>query len=81
MTDTNILPRLAEVCRDVFENDGLEIARDMSAEDVEEWDSVQHIRLILAVEEVFDIRFTTSEVVDLQVVGDLVDSISRKLKG
>ena len=66
---------------EVFENDSLVISRETSAEEVEEWDSMQHIRLILTVEELFEIRFSTSEVVNLQVVGDLVEQIATKLKG
>ncbi len=81
MSDIEIMQRLVAVIRDVFENDDLTISRDTSAEDVEEWDSVQHIRLILAVEEVFGVQFSTAEVVDMLVVGDLADCIESKLKG
>jgi len=81
MTDAEIMPRLVEVVRAVFDNESLAISPDTSAEDVEEWDSVQHIRLILAVEDAFGIRFSTSEVMDLQVVGDLINRIASKMKG
>ena len=66
---------------DVFDDDSIKIFNGMTAEDVEEWDSVQHIRLVLAIEEVFSIQFSTTEVVDMLVVGDLADCIESKLKG
>ncbi len=81
MQDEQIFQKIVAVIHEVFENDSLVISRETSAEEVEEWDSMQHIRLILTVEELFEIRFSTSEVVNLQVVGDLVEQIATKLKG
>ena len=81
MQDEQIFQKIVAVIHEVFENDSLVISRETSAEEVEEWDSMQHIRLILTVEELFEIRFSTSEVVNLQVVGDFVEKIATKLKG
>ena len=81
MQDEQIFQKIVVVIHEVFENDSLVISRETSAEEVEEWDSMQHIGLILTVEELFEIRFSTSEVVNLQVVGDLVEQIATKLKG
>ena len=73
--------RLANVFRDVFDNDGLQIRREMTAADVEEWDSLTHIDLIVATEREFKIRFTTAEVASLGTVGDLEDLVNRKSIG
>lgn len=70
---------LQNVFRDQFEDETIEISRETTAADIEEWDSVLHIRLILAIEEAFGIRFSTTEVGDLTSVGDLVDRIEAHL--
>ncbi|MEE9139715.1 MAG: acyl carrier protein [Alphaproteobacteria bacterium] len=67
--------------RETFENDVLEVRADMTAEDIEGWDSLSHIRLIVALEREFGIRFTAAEVSGLANVGDLIACISRKLSG
>ncbi|MEQ8664162.1 MAG: acyl carrier protein [Rhodospirillales bacterium] len=76
---TSTIERLQHVFRDQFEDDAISITRDTTAADIEEWDSVLHIRLILAIEEAFGIRFSTTEVGDLTSVGDLVDRIDAHL--
>jgi acyl carrier protein len=66
------LERLTEVFRDVFEDDDLEVARETTAYDVEEWDSLMHVSLVVAVEREFNLRFKSSQVDSLQCVGDLI---------
>lgn len=65
--------------RDVFDLDDLVITPDTSAEDVEEWDSLSHVRLIVAIERKFKFKFTNSEIDSLKNVGDLVKVIQSKL--
>jgi len=66
------LDRLTEVFRDVFEDDELEITRETTAADVEDWDSLMHVTLIVNVERVFDLRFKSADVSSLECVGDLM---------
>jgi acyl carrier protein len=71
--------RLTEIFRSVFDEPALEIYDEMTARDVEEWDSLTHINLIVAVEKAFSIRFTTAEVTGLANVGEFMALIRRKL--
>ncbi|MAI19612.1 MAG: acyl carrier protein [Rhodospirillaceae bacterium] len=75
MTDSEIFSRLTDIFHDVFDNDDIELTPDMTAEDVEEWDSLSHIRLIVAAEREFGVSFSSSEVANLENVGQFVDLI------
>lgn len=77
MTDA-IREKLTDVFRDVFDDDALEVHSAMTAEDVDGWDSLAHVRLMLSVERAFAIRFTASEIGKLKSVGDLIELIARK---
>jgi acyl carrier protein len=72
------LTQLQEVFRRIFEDDALTISRATTAQDVEAWDSVQNVTLMLEVETEFKVRFSTSEMAYLKNVGDLVDLIEKK---
>lgn len=78
MSETEIYEKLTPVFRDVFDDEDLTPTAEMSADDVEEWDSLSHIRLILSVEKAFGIRLSTVEVGGLKQVGDLVRVIASK---
>lgn len=74
MNDRNILTaRLAEVFHDIFDDDSIELRDDMTAKDVEEWDSLNHITLVLAVEKEFGVRLNAAEVGSLANVGAMID--------
>lgn len=79
MIETEIYEKLTPVFRDVFDDDDLTPTAEMTADDVEEWDSLSHIRLILSIEKVFGIRLSTIEVGGLKQVGDLVRVIQAKV--
>ena len=70
--------RLTSIFQDVFDDDSLQIRPEMTADDVEDWDSLTHINLITAVEREFKVKFTTSEVTGLKNVGDLIALIDKK---
>jgi acyl carrier protein len=72
MDEAQIYSRLAEIFEDVFDEDNIEITPELSAKDVDGWDSLTHIRLILTIEKAFKIKFSTSEIGRLENVGDLV---------
>jgi len=69
---------LTEVFRSVFEDDSIVLKPEMTANDVEGWDSLSHVVLILAIENHFKIKFNTKELLTLKNVGDLLNSIESK---
>jgi acyl carrier protein len=79
MEDTHLRSRLTGIFQDLFGDPALEISDTMTANDVEAWDSLTHINLIVALEKEFKIKFTTGEVNQLRNVGDLVTLIRRKV--
>jgi acyl carrier protein len=72
MDEAPIYSRLAEIFHDVFDDDSITITPELSAADVDGWDSLAHIRLLLTVEKAFKVKFSTSEIGKLKNVGDLV---------
>ena len=78
MERSEIFKRLEEIFVDVFELDGIELTDATSAEDIEEWDSLSHIQLIVAVEKAFGIKFTSREIMKWNNVGEMVDTILEK---
>jgi acyl carrier protein len=75
MDEAQINSRLAEIFEGVFDEDTIKITPELSAKDVDGWDSLTHIRLILTIEKAFKIKFSTSEIGRLENVGDLVSLI------
>ena len=78
---TEIQTRLTRVFQTVFDDDSLLLRPEMTAEDVEAWDSLTHINLITAVEREFKVKLTTGEVMGLKNVGDLTALVERKTGG
>jgi acyl carrier protein len=76
----DIKTRLQEVFRNVFDDESIEIYEEMSAKDIEEWDSLSHVILILGAEKEFKLKFRTAEVSELKNVGEFLKLISRKLQ-
>ena len=81
MKNAAIYDELTAVFRTVLENDSLALAPELTAKDVGEWDSLGHIRLIVATEKAFGVRFKTSEINGFENVGQLVDLIAEKIDG
>ena len=77
MDKQNILDAMQEIFRDNFDDDELVIERQTSAEDIEDWDSLEQINLLTAAEKKFSVKFKLEDVRGLQNVGDLVDLIAR----
>lgn len=74
----NTLERLNEVFREVFDNEDLSLNSATTAKDIEGWDSLMHVTLIVNVEKAFGVRFSSSEVASLKNVGELVQLIDRQ---
>lgn len=79
MTRSDIQDKLQAIFRAVFDNHAIVIRDDMTAADVPEWDSLNHINLIVAVEKEFGIKFTTREVYAANTIGEFIDMLARKL--
>lgn len=79
MSTDEILETLRKIMIDVFDLDDLQLSTQTTADDVEDWDSLSHIRLIVAVERQFKIKFQNSEIESLTNVGELVQVIARKI--
>ena len=79
MNKTEILRQLKQIFRDVFDDDTLEICDEMCADDIGDWDSLAQIDLIAASEAVFSIKFSIDDITRLKNVGDMIDTIERKL--
>jgi acyl carrier protein len=79
MDEPQIYQRLTEIFQDLFDDDSIEVTPKLTADDVDGWDSLTHIRLILTIEKAFKIKFSTSEIGKLENVGDLVALIQGKV--
>ena len=77
MIENSVEPELVAVFRKVFNDDDLQLSRETTARDVKGWDSLRHLRLILAVEQTFKVRLPSTKVSNLKNVGDLADLIER----
>ncbi len=75
MTREEVYGKLNEVFQDVFDDEDIEINDETTASDVDGWDSLEHINLIVAVERCFGIKFTMGETTGLKNVGEMVDKI------
>jgi len=70
--------RLTAIMRDVFDIDDLQYSDALKANDVEGWDSLTHVRFLVAVEKEFGFRFTSSEIDGFKNVGEVLDVIVRR---
>lgn len=73
-----LLEKLTEIFRDVLDNDEIVLKPETSANDIEEWDSLTHIRLIVEIEKKLNIKFTSGEISGLNNIQDLLDIINSK---
>ena len=75
----DILNKLQEIFREIFDDESLIITRDFSPSDIEDWDSMAQINIIVACEGSFGVKFHLNEVTELKNVGDIENLISMKL--
>ena len=78
MERKEIFEKLNEIFCDVLDLDEVELTDATSADDIEEWDSLSHIQLIVAIEKAYGIKFTSLEIMKWKNVGEMVDSIMSK---
>lgn len=78
MEPNDILVNVEEIFQDVLDNEDIVLTMDTVADDIEEWDSLSHIQLIVAIEKKFKIKFTSKEILSWQNVGEMIEAILRK---
>lgn len=78
MEKNQILEEVQEIFRDVLDNEEIVLANETVADDIEEWDSLSHIQLIVAIEKHFKVKFTSKEILGWKNVGDMIDCINTK---
>jgi acyl carrier protein len=79
MENIKLLNELTLIFRDVLENDDINLTETTTAKDVEEWDSLTHIQIIVGIEKKFKIKFGSMEILNWKNVGEMVHSIERKI--
>ncbi len=79
MQQQEIYAQLTGIFHDVFDDDTLVLTPDLTAASVPEWDSFNHINLIVGVESIFKVKFQTAELESMNTVGHLVDLVEKKL--
>ena len=78
MEKSQILDEVQAIFREVLDNEEIVLANETTADDIEEWDSLTHIQLIVAIEKHFKIKFTSKEFLSWQNVGEMIDCIAAK---
>lgn len=78
-TKQEYLELLNPIFIDVFENDEIKISLETSSKDIEEWDSLTHIQLIVEIEKYFKIRFSSKEIQSWNTVEELIETIIQKI--
>lgn len=80
MTSEEIYEALDEVFQDEFDDETIHVEPSTTADDIEDWDSLAHISLVMAIEERFDVKFTMGEVTGMKDVGEMVGIIMERMQ-
>jgi len=80
MNEAALYEKLNDMFRDFFSDDSISLQADTTANDIQGWDSLNHLNLLIAIESEFGFRFQTSEIERLTNVGDLVAAIQKKVE-
>jgi acyl carrier protein len=78
MEKADILKQVNDIFIDILDNDDIVLTYESSAKDVDDWDSLNHIQLVVAIEKAFKIRFTSQEIQRWKNVGEMLDCIIAK---
>ena len=78
MDRSEILKTVQDIFRDILDDEDIVLEDSTTADDVEGWDSLTHIQLIVAIEKQFKIKFTSKEILSWRNVGEMLDSIAAK---
>jgi len=75
---SNYITEFEFLFREVLENEDIVLANETTAIDIDEWDSINHIYLVVEIEKHFNIKFSSSEILQWQNVGEMIDSVKAK---
>jgi len=78
MTELEIYEQVQQIFREVFDDDELSISSETNSDEIDEWDSLNHINLVVAIENEFDIRFVPGELQELKNVGEMITLLGQK---
>ncbi len=76
--EEKIYEELNEIFRDIFDDDSIELKPETNSDDIEDWDSLEHINLVVAIEKKFGIKFSMDEVTGMKNVGEMVEIIKAR---
>lgn len=79
MDQIEIMAAVTEIFRDVLDDDSISLQSVTTAKDIDEWDSLNHIQLVVAIEKRFNMRFTSSEIQSWRDVGAMCEAIEKRL--
>jgi len=78
MEKEEVLSTIQEIFRDILDNEEIILSEETTADDVEEWDSLTHIQLIVAIEKKFKIKFNSNEILSWNNIGEMINSVIKK---
>lgn len=78
MEKQEILGKVQNIFREILDNEDICISATSTADDIEEWDSLTNIQLVVAIEKLFNIKFTSKEIASWTNIGDMLDCIASK---
>lgn len=79
MDNNEILNQVQDIFHDILDNESIVLTSETTANDVDDWDSLTHIQLVVAIEKHFKIKFSSKEILSWKDVGEMIDSINMKL--
>ena len=79
MTRAEVFEKLNEIFQEIFDDENITVEEDTTSADIEDWDSLEHINLVVAIEKAFKIKFTINEVSTMKNVGTMVDVILERV--
>ena len=78
MENIEILKKLQEIFCDILDNEEIKLSRETTVNDIDEWDSLTNIQLVVAIEKSFKIKFTSKEIITWKNIGEMIDCIIQK---
>ena len=78
MSNEQILTEIVEIFRDILDDENITLTTESTAKDVEEWDSLSHVQLVVAIEKHFKVRFNTNEISRWKNVGEMVIAVASR---